>query len=170
MKADYDQLDYLVRLDEQEEHREADFSDTRNHVSVTEYDDKTEYEWTADVSFDELVEAVEPYFPINRRLALVDDDSPFFDAKADHSFMSPDMVYDPVRDYRGEDRWSDYSLIQLNFGDMEIIWDNNTEPYEDPRIRIFEMDPEVDGFEKVFPETVETSDAREIVEEVRELT
>lgn len=169
MDHEYSQMDYLVRMNDKEQSQEADFSDNRHHVSVREYDERTKYEWRAPVSVDNLVEAIEPHFPLTKRLELVTGDAPFKDPKYEHEFMDPEMVYDPVREFRGEDKWSDYRLVQMNFDGMEVIWDDTGMPYEDPRVRVEEWDEDMDGFRKIFPDTVEGDEADEIVNEVEKI-
>jgi hypothetical protein len=172
--------DYLSLVDESESARyrsRAVFSDVGVGVEVEEYDGFTLYTWRDDVGFDELVGCVEPFFPlsVDPALEMVKEEGPVRDlGREDYEKrsgeyldeVSSELVYDPVADWREENRWSDYSLVQINLRDAKVIWDKKT---REPHVRVYEMAQESDVFEKLFPELVDSGSAEEIVEAVKKL-
>ena len=162
MERSLEEPEYLVSSEPEDPRNTLNFSDTETHVRVQEYGDRTVYSWKTPLDFGELVDAVEPYFPINRRLETVSSDSRY--TSDDHDYLQPDMVHDPIADQQQFSRWAEYSLIKMNFTDFEVFWQNSSPPYRDPTVKVIENSEDVDGFEKIFSRTVE--DGEELLEDI----
>lgn len=154
-------LEYLSLVDESEEEHyqsKAVFSDVGVGVEVEVYDNFQLYEWHAPIDFDELLENVEPRYPlsVDPALEMIQEEGRIRDFERDHVEMENDLVYDPVREWRGEDRWGDYSLIQINVNGAKVEWDEKEEQ-KDPRIRIYSFlwGPEI--FADIFPDMLRTA-------------
>lgn len=165
MELDQD-LEHLAYIDESENERydsKAVFSKVGLGVEVEEYEDFTLYTWEDDVEFEDVLESVEKYFPFVEDPALEmlveKDEALRYKSDRDHSEMSNDFVYDPVRDWRAEknedheNRWKPYELIQINLSNAKVVWDDKN---SSNRIRIYELEDGLDVFEKVFSEIVES--------------
>lgn len=147
-------LKYIDRSENARYNSEAVFSDLGIGVEVKEYDSFTLYTWRGDFEFEEVVSAVEPYFPFTEDPAvemLVEKEALRYRSERDHTELRNDFVYDPVREWRGEERWEDYELIQLNLNGCKVAWD---EKEEDTRIRVYDIEDR-DVFEKLFEQLSE---------------
>ncbi|MFB6203957.1 MAG: hypothetical protein ABEK01_05695 [Candidatus Nanohaloarchaea archaeon] len=171
MSSESGGLDYLSQLERSPNKRyesRAVFGDEDSWAEVREYDNLEVYEWEADSDFRQLLDAIEPLYPLSQDpgLEMVREKGRVRDADDDHVELSNEYVYDPVAEWRGKDRWSEYSLIQVNLNGAKVAYD---EKEGFPRVRVFssEWGPQV--FEELFPETVEDSSAGEIVREVSEV-
>ena len=127
VSVDFDQeLEHLSYVDKSENSRynsRAVFSDVGIGIEVEEYDSFTLYEWRPDAEFGGLIEAAEPYFPFTESpgLEMLKEETFRRDADRDHKSLRNDFIYDPVREWQGEDRWSEYSLIQINLSDKNCL-------------------------------------------------
>lgn len=165
-------LEYLSILDESEEERynsRAVFSGIGVGVEVEEYDGFNMYEWETEKDFSEVLEELEPFHPLTQdpALEMVREKGRVRNADRDHVTMSNEYVYDPVREWREEDRWGEYSLIQVNLTGGKLVYDEKGQ--SDGRIRVYSMDESSDMFENMFPRTVDTEDSESIVEDVKEI-
>lgn len=171
--AQEQELEYLSLLDESESSRynsRGVFGSVGHGVEVEEYDDFTLYDWRCNEEFDELLEIVEPLYPlaVDPALEMVKEEGRVRDADRDHDTLTNDWVYDPVREWRGEDRWNEYSMIQVNLSDAKVVWDQKNNEGE-TRLRVYELEDETDVFEQLYHRTLEAEDAEEVVEEVNEV-
>lgn len=85
------------------------------------------------------------------------------DSGRNYETLRKDFVYDPVREWRGEDRWADYNLIQINLPGAKVVLD---EKQDDNRMRVYEIEDEADVFEKLFPETTNSEKSQQIVSDM----
>lgn len=60
----------------------------------------------------------------------------------------------------------DYELIQINLNGSKAVWD---EKDDETRIRIYEIEEELDVFEEVFQDVVNSNSASEIAENIQEV-
>lgn len=174
MEFDQD-LEHLEYVDESENERynsKAVFSEIGLGVEVEEYDSFTLYRWEDDTSFDDVVDAVERFFPFTvdpgLEMLVEKDEALRYDSDRDHEEMRNDFIHDPVREWRTENnegyesRWQPYELIQINLPDAKVVWDEKT---GESRIRVYELEEGLDVFEKAFPELVESDSAVQIAED-----
>lgn len=166
-------LEYLSLIEESEETRydsRAVFSDVGIGVEVEQYDDFQLYEWHSPTDFDELLEAVEPLYPltVDPGLEMIREKGRIRDADEDHVTIDNDLVYDPVAEWRGKERWDEYSLIQINLNGAKVAWDEK-EKRKDPRIRVYSIQWGPELFADIFNETVDKEETEEIIEDVREV-
>lgn len=164
------ELDCLAYVDEAESNRydsRAVFSEVGLGVEVEEYESFTMYRWEGDVDFEDVLESVQPHFPFveDPALELISekDEALRYRSERDHETMDNDSVYDPVREWRGEDRWSDYELIQINLNGAKVVWDDKQALNQ---LRIYEIDEEADAFEQLFTEIMESSKAERVAEDI----
>ena len=169
---DQDNLDSLAYVDESSSERynsKAVFSQLDIGVEVEDYESFRLYRWEERTDFDEVIEAIEPYFAFLKDPALEmleEKQSLRFRSGKDYDTMRNDFLYDPVREWRGEERWSNYNLIQLNLPGAKVVWNNRK---GERTIRVYEIDDNTDVFEKLFTSITE-DDKREIIaEDVAEL-
>ena len=106
-----EKLKSLAYLDESETERydsKAVFSEVEIGVEVEEYDSFRLYTWEEDIGFDELIDVLEPFFPFtdNPAFEMLErkTESVRFDSGRNYETLRNDFVYDPVREWRGEDR------------------------------------------------------------------
>ena len=171
--AQEQELEYLSILDESENSRynsRGVFGTVGHGVEVEDYDDFTLYDWKCGEDFDEVLGTLEPLYPlaVDPALELIKEEGRVRDADRDHDTLTNDLVYDPVREWRGEDRWNEYSLIQVNLSDAKVVWDQKRETGE-TRMRVYELEDETDVFEKLYHRTLDAEDTEEIIEEVNEV-
>ena len=166
-----EEIEHLSYLDDSEGSRyrsRAVLSDVGFGVEIEDYEGFTVYSFETDTDVDELIDAIEPYFPLNvdPALEMVKKEGRIRRADREHDTVSSDAVYDPVRDWRDEDRWGEYSLVQVNLNGAKVVHD---EKGRRPRVRVYELE-DTDIFEKLFSELMSEDEATDIVEEVRELS
>lgn len=173
---EFDQeLEHLAYVDESENERynsKAVFSEVGLGVEVEEYDSFVLYRWEDDASFYEVVDAVETFCPFTvdpgLEMLVEKDTALRYKSDRDHDEMRNDFVYDPVREWRTENnegyepRWKPYELIQINLPEAKVVWDEKT---DDSRIRVYELEEDLDVFEKIFPELVKSSSAQQIADD-----
>ncbi len=165
------ELDCLAYVDEAESNRydsRAVFSEVGLGVEVEEYDSFTLYKWEGDIDFETVLETVQPHFPFveNPALEMINakDEALRYSSERDHETMDNELVYDPVREWRGEDRWGDYELIQINLNRAKVVWDDKQ---ASNRLRIYEIEDKSDAFEQLFPEIMDSSKAERIADDVK---
>lgn len=166
-----EKLDSLAYIDESTSERynsKAVFSQLGMGVEVEDYDSFRLYKWEDEIDFDEVIDAVEPYFAFleNPALEMLEQRQAVrFKSERDHDTMRNDFIYDPVEEWRGEDRWSDYNLIQINLPGAKVVWRDK----DDGRtIRVYEIDDEIDVFEKLFKEITGDEKGESIADDVAE--
>ena len=165
-----EELDSLAYVDESESERynsKAVFAQVGLGVEVEEYDSFRLYTWEDDVEFDDLIESVQPYFAFIQDPALEmlekKIESLRYRSGRNYETLQNDFVYDPVLEWREEDRWSDYNVIQINLGGAKVVWDDKQ---DEKRIRVYEIEDEVDVFEKLFPEITDSGKGQRIVSDI----
>lgn len=165
-----EELDSLAYIDESASERynsKAVFAQVDLGVEVEEYDSFRLYTWEDDVEFDDLIKSVQPYFAFLEDPALEmlekKTDSIRYRSGRNYETLQNDLVYDPVREWRGEDRWSDYNVIQINLGGAKVVWDDKQ---NENKIRVYEIEDEVDVFEKLFPEITDSGKCQRIVSDM----
>lgn len=170
LQLQQEELDSLAYIDESATERynsKAVFAQVDLGVEVKECDSFRLYTWEDDVEFDDLIKSVQPYFAFLEDPALEmlekKTDSLRYRSGRNYETLQNDFVYDPVREWRGEERWSDYNVIQINLPGAKVVWDDKQ---NDNRIRVYEIEDEVDVFEKLFPETADSGKGQRIVSDI----
>ena len=169
-ESDFEHLAYIDESESARYNSKAVFSDVGIGVEVEEYDDFTLYTWKENTEFQELLDSVEEYFPflVDPALEMIEDNDYLrFKSERDHDSLRNDFVYDPVKEWRGYERWEGYELIQMNLNDSKVVWD---EKEDETRIRIYEIGDEVDVFDKIFRKTVDSESAGEIAESIQDVS
>lgn len=166
-------LEYLSLLEESEGSRynsRGVFGATGHGVEVEEYDNFTLYDWECETEFDELLEIIEPLYPlsVDPALEMIKEEGRVRDSDRDHDSLTNNLVYDPVREWRGEDRWNEYSLIQVNLSDAKVVWDQKNQQ-GDTRLRVYSLEDEADVFENLYSRTLDAEEVEEVVKEVSEV-
>jgi len=126
------ELEYLSLVEQSNDYYQsrAVFSGKETGVEVKTYPNFDLYEWHCPVTFSELIEAVEPLYPLSQdpALEMIREKGYERNSRDDHVTMSNELVYDPIREWRNdkdESRWSEYSLIQMNLTETKVVWDQN---------------------------------------------
>ena len=168
------ELEYLSLVEQSNDYYQsrAVFSGKETGVEVKTYPNFDLYEWHCPVTFSELIEAVEPLYPLSQdpALEMIREKGYERNSRDDHVTMSNELVYDPIREWRNdkdESRWSEYSLIQMNLTETKVVWDQKQAGRES-RIRIYALDKTSDVFTDVFSELVDKQDVEGIVDDVSE--
>ena len=171
------ELEYLSLVDESGDYHEsrAVFSGLNTGVEVKIYSNFELYEWTDSSEFNEVLESVEPLYPLveDPAIEMIKEEGLVRNSDRDHDTISNELVYDPVREWRNnrdgkEGRWSEYSLIQLNLNGAKVVWDRKNS-FNESRIRVYQINDNSNVFENLFPELVDDQEAEKIVEEVSEV-
>ena len=168
------ELEYLSLVEQSNDYYQsrAVFSGKETGVEVKTYPNFDLYEWHCPVTFSELIEAVEPLYPLSQdpALEMIREKGYERNSRDDHVTMSNELVYDPIREWRNdkdESRWSEYSLIQMNLTKTKVVWDQKQAGRES-RIRIYALDKTSDVFTDIFSELVDKQDVEGIVDDVSE--
>ena len=168
------ELEYLSLVEQSNDYYQsrAVFSGKETGVEVKTYPNFNLYEWHCPVTFSELIEAVEPLYPLSQdpALEMIREKGYERNSRDDHVTMSNELVYDPIREWRNdkdESRWSEYSLIQMNLTETKVVWDQKQAGRES-RIRIYALDKTSDVFTDIFSELVDKQDVEGIVDDVSE--
>jgi|GEM_PF-578238 hypothetical protein len=168
------ELEYLSLVEQSNDYYQsrAVFSGKETGVEVKTYPNFDLYEWHCPVTFSELIEAVEPLYPLSQdpALEMIREKGYERNSRDDHVTMSNELVYDPIREWRNdkdESRWSEYSLIQMNLTETKVVWDQKQAGRES-RIRIYALDKTSDVFTDIFSELVDKQDVEGIVDDVSE--
>jgi len=166
------ELEYLSLVEESNGYHEsrAVFSGLETGVEVKEYSNFELYDWYCSTEFSDLIDCIEPLYPLveDPAVEMIKEEGRVRDADRDHDSLSNDLVYDPVQEWRSEEdeaRWDEYSLIQLNLNGAKVVWDQK-QPVKGSRIRIYAIDKGSEVFTDIFPELVDKEDAEGIVNDV----
>lgn len=172
IEQDFEHLAYVDESESERYESRAVFSEVGLGVEVEEYDSFTLYRWEEDVDFGEVISSVERYFAFvdnpGLEMLVEKDTALLYKNDRDKNEMKNDFIYDPVREWRTETeddygpRWRPYELIQINLPEAKVVWDEKTGT---SRIRVYELTEEVDVFEKIFPQLVDSEYAEGIAED-----
>lgn len=171
------ELEYLSLIEESGGYHKsrAVFSGLDTGVEVKQYSNFEVYKWRCKTEFSELLDSVEPLYPLveDPALEMLKEEGRVRDADRDHVSLTNDLVYDPVREWRkelndDESRWDEYSLIQLNLNGAKIVWDQK-DSVNQSRIRVYAIKMDSDIVADIFPKLVDEEDVEGIVNDISEV-